>query len=239
MMTSERSVGMRRFVEMEQMQGDNGKMQPFIMDDDSVQLYLEEVEIAFNKNLDDPNYPHGIGSLYITNKRVIWVSTKNSDNRNGDNNNNNNSCSNGSLAFDIDIQYVLLHAISKDPESFTKPCVYCQLDSNDNVDGNEDSDEDDVILNEVFFVPQEESDLMKVFEALSNAALQNPDDEDEDNNDYEGFIYNEEEVRRGAMMYTSGIEDEDFSEENRQKLQKWESVFHVPDEHLIQDENEN
>ena len=103
--------------------------------------------------------------------------------------------------------------------SFPQPCVYCQLDE----EGETDRDE-------VFFVPETPDEriivlcktlllillVQEIFNAFSNAAMQNPDPEeglyfrprqnankssDDDGND--DFIYNVDEVELGAQQVVS------------------------------------
>ena len=97
------------------------------------------------------------GVLYITNRRVIWL---------------------GEHSYDIDVPYIILHAISHDVASFPRPCIYCQFDLEETVLDNED--EEDNVLSEMFLVPEEESDLQVIFEALSTAAMANPDEVEDD-----------------------------------------------------------
>ena len=48
--------------------------------------------------------------------------------------------------YDFDVPYIILHAITHDTESFPKPCLYCQLD------------EDEDGPTEMFLVPPKEED---------------------------------------------------------------------------------
>eukprot|EP01031_Cornospumella_fuschlensis_P036826 gene36826-44672_t len=172
--------GMRRMVPLEE----DGRT-PELWEDENVDFQLGRVELAFD--VDDG--PLGLGTLFITTKRVIWVADIVS-----------NSC-------DFDVPYITMHSVSRDPETYPKPCIYCQLDS------EEESDS----LAELFLVPEEEVDVMKVFEALSHAALLNPDLDDD--GDFEGddeLIYNHEEVNLGA--------------EQARRLGHLESVFRLPGE---------
>lgn len=50
------------------------------------------------------------------------------------------------LGYDFDVPYIMLHAITHDPESYPKPCLYCQLD------------EDEDGPSELFLVPPKEED---------------------------------------------------------------------------------
>lgn len=48
-----------------------------------------------------------IGTLFVTSRRFVWLSEE--------------------TAYDFDVQYIALHAISNDPASYEKPCLYCQV----------------------------------------------------------------------------------------------------------------
>jgi chloride channel, nucleotide-sensitive, 1A len=84
------------------------------------------------------------------------------------------------LGYDFDVPYIMLHAITHDPESFPRPCLYCQLD------------EDEDGPSEVYLVPPREEDrelepiiffkflislfaVQTLFDAFSHAAMLNPD----------------------------------------------------------------
>jgi hypothetical protein len=98
-----------------------------------------------------------------------------------------------------------LHAVTHDTESYPFPCLYCQLDEED-----EDADQ------EVFFVPADEATLQALFQAFSHVAMLNPDmdmDEDEDGMG-SNLIYNLDEVELGA--------------EEARRLAQFESAFVEP-----------
>ncbi len=105
----------------------------------------------------------GVGEVVITSSRVCWLGPSSST--------------------EIDIPYIVLHAVSRDPATFPRPCVYCQLG-----EGEE--------LREVYFVPEREERLEPLFEALCRAAELCPDNstpsEDGENMDE----YRNEEVLR-------------------------------------------
>jgi hypothetical protein len=129
----------------------------------------------------------------------------------------------------------------KDPMTYPKSCIFCQLDceemdfdqpTNDsNDDGemmeqngadessnpmeNAEDDEEDEEWKELIIIPEEEKDIMAIFEALSHAALLNPDPEDDDEGNHD-FIYNLDEVNLGL--------------EQARMLDHLESVFQFPDQ---------
>lgn len=167
---------------------------------------LGGVGLAFSK---DEDKCMGVGELIITTKRVIWIKEANES---------AGVDENGCSAFDFDVPYIILHAISRDPESYPVPCLYCQLDKEEEEFVNEcEEDGDEYDTGEVFLVPPKGGDdqLQAMFDAFSHAALLNPDplsgDEGDDyegtniatnncNENSAGFIFNGEEVRLGASQ---------------------------------------
>ena len=64
-------------------------------------------------------------------RRVIWASAE--------------------QAYDFDVPYIVLHAVTHDPSSFPRPCLYCQLDV-------EEGDEEADTPTEMYLVPESEGD---------------------------------------------------------------------------------
>jgi nucleotide-sensitive chloride channel 1A len=126
-----------------------------------------------------------LGTLYITTRRFVWIGQD--------------------AAHDFDAGYIVLHAVTHDTESYPFPCLYCQLDEED-----EDTEQ------EVFFVPADEATLQALFQAFSHVAMLNPDmDMDEDEGGMgSNLIYNLDEVELGA--------------EEARRLAQFESVFVEP-----------
>ncbi|CAM9224297.1 unnamed protein product [Phaeothamnion confervicola] len=112
-----------------------------------------------------PDALEGSGSLVVTSKRVVWLSGTSAD-----------------KAFDFDVPYICLHAVSRDPHTFPLPCIYCQLD------------EDDDVLKEAFFAPSDETLLSLLFAAFSRAAELNPDLPEAGGDDFGGGEFGEDEL---------------------------------------------
>lgn len=187
---------MRRFVECTTTE----PLKPLLWGNETIDYELVNLELCFNPK----SSTLGKGSLYITNKRVIWLGL-------------------GDVAYDFDVPYIVLFAITKDVESYCKPCIYCQLDYDCDENDIDDNNEEDII-DEMYLVPENENDLMLIFNALSIAALKNPDppEEGEKEGDDE-LIFNTEEVELGAKQAKT--------------LQHLESVFQIPDN--IEENNDN
>jgi nucleotide-sensitive chloride channel 1A len=115
-----------------------------VLDEDEELLYrLENVKLAWGggEETDEPPRDGGDGAeegiLAVTSARICWLGKTKS--------------------IEFDVPYIALHAVSRDPNTYPKPCLYCQLD-----------EEED--LKEVFFIPQVEDKLADMFDAFSKAA---------------------------------------------------------------------
>jgi len=165
---------------------------PVMRDNESVILTFPNVEFSFSAT-----EPIGNGKLFVTSQRFVWLSD--------------------SAAYDFDVRFIMLHAISKDTATYPKPCVYCQLD----VEQCGDEDDEDAEPDECYFAPTEDDSLMSIFEGFSQAAQMNPDPEEEEAEAAGGvmqystddFIFNEEEVMAGAQQA---------------QLADWEAKFQFP-----------
>ncbi|PKU73515.1 Chloride conductance regulatory protein ICln [Dendrobium catenatum] len=56
--------------------------------------------------------PESPGTLYISNRRVIWLSDTDRD-----------------KCYSVDFLSISLHAVSRDPETYPSPCIYTQASS--------------------------------------------------------------------------------------------------------------
>lgn len=138
---------------------------PVLHEDEILNYQLENIEIAF-----EPESPLGNFTLYITTSRFILIGQD--------------------LAFEFDVPFIIMHALSRDPDSYHKPCIYCQLDQ-------EEGESPD----ELFLAPANPDVLTEIFEQFSHAASLNPDPPEpgEEEGDDE-LIYNLDEVTLGAQQ---------------------------------------
>ena len=177
-------VGMRRFVS--QIDG-----VPELQDEEMIHHTLRAAKLQLDEELPDT------GDVFVTTRRFIFVGSISSllsrlfnvfD-------------SGKSTALDIDVPFIVLHALSRDTESYPEPCLYCQLDS-----------EEDEDPHELRIVPADESDLYPLFEALSHAASLNPDPpEDGEEEGDDELVFDAEEVELGA--------------EQARRLQRWDELL--------------
>eukprot|EP00808_Paulinella_micropora_P014440 g48324.t1 len=113
----------------------------------------------------EPKKSQGTGHLYVTSKSLHWVG---SDKK----------------GYSIGVPCVMMHAINSSGSPFPKPCIYCQLDSED--------------MCEVGFCPSSKERLQDMYKAFCTASELNPPDEEglEDSGD---FYFNEAEVEENLL----------------------------------------
>lgn len=81
--------------------------QPQAADEEQPLLELADVELTYGGRAN----AEGTGTLLISSRRVSWEAAGGQ----------------GAGRVEVEVPSVTLHAISKDPSSFPKPCLYCQV----------------------------------------------------------------------------------------------------------------
>lgn len=114
---------------------------------EKVELEQSDVKLFFDDDL------KGEGTLFFTTERVAWL------------------CASDETGFAFDYPTFIIHAISRSPESFKYPCIYCQLQSSADEDESED-------IPEVRFCPKEEAQLEEMFKVFSDMSALHPDPND-------------------------------------------------------------
>lgn len=163
--------------------GDDG---PQLRPGEVVELAQPEIGVTL-----DDGRTEEYGTLFITNRRLIWFSSEEE-----------------SKGYSVDFLSLSLHAISRDPEAFPKPCIYTQIDTGDSDDDDDEETVDDnqhermdgvvaennlSVISEMRLIPQDPSSLDQIFKVLCDCAALNPDPEGEREGEGE-WIYNEDEV---------------------------------------------
>ena len=156
-----------------------------------------------------------VGTLIVTTLRLVWVA-------------HDRGC-----AVEVPFTDVAMHAVARGPPN---DCVYAQLDGDASglppplaravppADPEDETGADEPML-EVRFIPSEPARVDKLYAAMCECALLNPDPDDEDDEDDDdgggggglgaGFFVNEEEVRAGAGARAS-------------MLDHYDSLLHMP-----------
>ncbi|XP_064114446.1 methylosome subunit pICln-like isoform X2 [Macrobrachium nipponense] len=148
--------------------------------------------------------PLGDGTLVIAESRVTWV-------KDGDD-----------TGLSLEYPHIAIHAVSRDPASFSFPCLYLMIDvemepREEEDEDRESDDEDEAGMTEIRFVPADHMALEPMYKNLSDcqALHPNPEDvqsEDEigEENDDEGDYIVSDPGQNGFHMsgtYEDNMED--------------------------------
>uniref|UniRef100_T1IW02 Methylosome subunit pICln n=1 Tax=Strigamia maritima TaxID=126957 RepID=T1IW02_STRMM len=107
----------------------------------------------------------GIGTLYIAESRVSWVSVE-------------------GQGFSLEYPAISLHAISRDPTVFPKECLYLMVNAKlEDASESEDEEEEEGDYNstpvtEIRFVPQDTTILDAMYRTMSECQTLHPDPND-------------------------------------------------------------
>lgn len=159
---------------------------PPLEPDEEVRLRQQGVRLYLTGGAADGE-GEGEGELVITTRNVMWLSS-----------------ADGGQGYKVDFPTISLHAISRDPASFPMPCVYCQLDIEQEcmMQEGQAAEEDEEVgetsgVSEARFVPAAETELEAIFKVFCDCALLNPSD-DEDSADGDGGFFTAETLAAGA-----------------------------------------
>ncbi|PNW75717.1 hypothetical protein CHLRE_12g538150v5 [Chlamydomonas reinhardtii] len=148
-------------------------------DEEELSSKYQDVEFVLGDDLNA-----GKGVLHLTTRRVVWVSS-----------------AAGGPALALRYPQIVMHAVSRDPSSYSRPCIYLQLDEGSedmDMGGGEEDEEGEEgagdVSAEVRLVPGDESKVDDMFKVLCDCAALNPDSEVEGEGD---FFFDEAEVMAG------------------------------------------
>ncbi|KAF5193778.1 Chloride conductance regulatory protein icln [Thalictrum thalictroides] len=109
--------------------------------------------------------PQSPGTLYISTKRVIWLSDVDKE-----------------IGYVVGFLSISLHAISRDLDSYPSPCIYAQIEAEVGEDddsegsGSEANDTIDVSkITEMRLIPSDPSQLDSLFDVFCECAELNPE----------------------------------------------------------------
>jgi nucleotide-sensitive chloride channel 1A len=113
----------------------------------------EEVRLTARANCVMAN-DDGAGIVFVSTQRLIWLST-----------------ADVTKGYAWTYSSIILHAISRDPEAYAQPCIYCQLD------GPTGDEEDETP--EMRLVPENPAELDAMFRSMAECSALNPDPTDD------------------------------------------------------------
>eukprot|EP00242_Pyramimonas_sp_CCMP2087_P009216 CAMPEP_0198209434 /NCGR_PEP_ID=MMETSP1445-20131203/15818_1 /TAXON_ID=36898 /ORGANISM="Pyramimonas sp., Strain CCMP2087" /LENGTH=217 /DNA_ID=CAMNT_0043883205 /DNA_START=119 /DNA_END=772 /DNA_ORIENTATION=+ len=146
--------------------------------EEEIKYVQQDVRVFFN----DDQAGGNVGALYVTTRRVFWLSDTDAPN-----------------GFSITFHNIAMHAISRDPESFPHSCIYMQIDTGELYESDEEEEEEgQEIITELRIVPSTDESLETVFQALCDCAALNPDPEVEGDDAEGDFFFDEDEIHEGA-----------------------------------------
>lgn len=136
------------------------------------------VAVALGRRL-----PESHGTLYISTKRVIWLSDTDK-----------------SRGYAVDFLSISLHAVSRDPDAYPTPCIYTQIEIEDDdgseSDGSDSDGTEDVELSkirEMRLMPSDPSQLETLFDVFCRCAELNPEP-NEDGEEENSWFFGGEEI---------------------------------------------
>ncbi|KAH6761254.1 nucleotide-sensitive chloride conductance regulator family protein [Perilla frutescens var. hirtella] len=163
----------------------DGVGRPVLDADSGEELMLVQpgVSIVLGSSRRPPESP---GTLYITTRQAVWLSD--SDRAKG---------------YAVDFISVSLHAVSRDPEAYTSPCIYAQIETGLEEDELEESDsESDDMPNlskitEMRLVPSDPIQLDTLFAIFCECAELNPDPIEEEEVEH-NWIFSADQLEDAA-----------------------------------------
>ncbi|KAH1044435.1 hypothetical protein AAZX31_09G213300 [Glycine max] len=116
------------------------------------------------------------GTLYITNKQVIWLSDLDK-----------------TKGYAVDFLSISLHAVSRDPEAYPLPCLYTQIDTGEADDDHTDSEsihipQDLSNIAEMRLIPSDPTQLDSLFAIFCQCAELNPEPNDGEGEEHGWFF---------------------------------------------------
>eukprot|EP00879_Flechtneria_rotunda_P021851 GHRR01023042.1.p1 GENE.GHRR01023042.1~~GHRR01023042.1.p1 ORF type:complete len:199 (+),score=62.20 GHRR01023042.1:214-810(+) len=154
-------------------------------EDEELSCSFADVELAVGED----GTSAGQGTVYITTRRLIWVGDANSS---------------GSIA--CHYRQISMHAVARDTEAFSRPCVYIQLDEGSEVmqDNDDEEEEEEQLSAELRLVPQDEVQVEAIFSKLCECSALNPDTDAEEEAGAQLF-FDEAEVSDCKGVWTTGL----------------------------------
>lgn len=175
-------LGLRHFTE----RIGEGNGQPLLDADNGEELMHVQPSVAIVLGNRSPESP---GTLYITSKRVVWLSDTERE-----------------KGYAVDFLSISLHAVSRDPEAYSSPCIYTQIETDADESGEpEDSDSecnenlDLSKMTEMRLVPSDPSQLEALFDFFCECAELNPEPAEE-GEEQNGWIFGVEQMETDGAI---------------------------------------
>ncbi|KAM7266545.1 hypothetical protein ACFE04_004442 [Oxalis oulophora] len=180
------AVGLRQFTN----RADNGHPLLDAHNGEELTHVQPAVSVVF-----DNRSPETLGTLYITTRQVIWLSEEDKD-----------------KGYAVDFLSITLHAVSRDPEAYPSPCIYAQIETDDDGDFSEDSDSDSESsgildlskVTEMRLVPSDPTQVDTLFEVFCECAELNPEPTGEDEEEGSNWILSADQTDNNLIAAEGG-----------------------------------
>uniref|UniRef100_A0A0A9ZD01 Methylosome subunit pICln n=1 Tax=Lygus hesperus TaxID=30085 RepID=A0A0A9ZD01_LYGHE len=150
----------------------------------------------------------GKGTMYISQSSLSWV---------------DHGSGNG---FALEYPHISIHAVSRDLASYPRECLFVMLDTNvdfsDARPNGDSEDEGEDEITEFRFIPDDAGALDRMFQAMNECQLLNPDPNDsiseEEEDDEDGEEDEDEEyhdVDEGFLSRSNGVNSDDMEVEGQ------------------------
>ncbi|KAK3255313.1 hypothetical protein CYMTET_35500 [Cymbomonas tetramitiformis] len=141
-------------------------------DEEEIKYVMPNVSVLFGQEPVEAT----AGTVYVTTRRVAWLGE--------------------SQGFGVTFRSITMHAISRDPEAHSQPCIYTQVESPESLGIGDD---EDIEVTEMRLIPGDSEKLDELFRWLCDCAALNPDPDFDDQEDGAGeFYFDEEEIINGV-----------------------------------------
>ncbi|CAL9244578.1 unnamed protein product [Arabidopsis halleri] len=174
-------VGLREFT----LRTGDGSGKPVLDEANGEELMHVQTSVAValgNRPVESP------GTLYITSRKLIWLSDVDM-----------------AKGYAVDFLSISLHAVSRDPEAYSSPCIYTQIEVEEDEDDESDTESTQVLdlskIREMRLVPSDPSQLETLFDVFCECAELNPEpveEEEEETGHNWVFSADQMDVRGGA-----------------------------------------
>ncbi|XP_033130069.1 chloride conductance regulatory protein ICln isoform X1 [Brassica rapa] len=175
----------------------NGSGTPVLEESNGEELMRVQPSVAValgNRSLESP------GTLYITSRKLIWLSDVDM-----------------AKGYAVDFLSISLHAVSRDQEAYSSPCIYTQIEVEDDED---EEDEDDTEstgaldlskIREMRLVPSDSTQLDTLFDVFCECAELNPEpiegkeeEEEEEEEEEHNWVFSADQMVVGGGAEEDG-----------------------------------
>jgi nucleotide-sensitive chloride channel 1A len=174
-------AGLRDFT----LRTEDGSGKPVLDESNGEELMHVQTSVAValgNRPIESP------GTLYITSRKLIWLSDVDM-----------------AKGYAVDFLSISLHAVSRDPEAYSSPCIYTQIEVEEDEDDESDSESTEVLdlskIREMRLVPSDSTQLETLFDVFCECAELNPEpvqEEEEESGHNWVFSADQMDVRGGG-----------------------------------------